>query len=437
VEEVDAVRDSVLDDHPLGISTDELGRRSAELVGDQQGGLLMAQVGDRQLSKRPIVVLERDPLIEDARRSVLPRDVVEFDPAPCGERNLMDCMEHLRRASSQRDEVDVHLIQLVEIGVCGQLGVEDQLLRQVARSLLPEFHEPQDLVALLVLSDLSMGVAEDSDVGVLRDEGEHALLTTTPLRDVVLLDESVVSVIWNRVEVEIEGDPPLETQLAHGVEPPLHEWGIAGRANSAAVLGKKGALGDRVQAGKESQPLVEHRAHDVAVTRVSEQLQSQQGTHRLSGGNELGPREPSLVEQRIEPRRNEAGEEEEQSAEPRAKGPGGEVELSHIRLRSGLGSGPGGSLLVAPARQPRKALLLQDQRDGRRAQARPLGFERAADVVDRLVLLAQRDDLVADLIALGSGLGRWATSADGSPSTKYARRASYWRWVVFWGTRKA
>jgi len=117
------------------------------------------------------------------------------------------------------------------------------------------------------------------------------------------------------------------------------------------------------------------------------------------------PRKSRLLEQRIESRRNEVGEKEEQSAESCAKGTGGEVELSHIGLGRHIGAGPSGPLLVAAARQPRKPLLLQDERDGRRAQARPLGFESMADVVDRLVLLAQRDDFVAAPIAFGSGLG--------------------------------
>ena len=56
VEEVDPVLDVVLDEHPLGIAADQVGGGPGQLVGQEQGRLLVPQVGDGQLPERAVVV---------------------------------------------------------------------------------------------------------------------------------------------------------------------------------------------------------------------------------------------------------------------------------------------------------------------------------------------------------------------------------------------
>jgi hypothetical protein len=51
VKEVDPVRDTVLDDHPLGVSLDQVGRFPCQLVGQQDRRLLVAQVGGGHLTQ--------------------------------------------------------------------------------------------------------------------------------------------------------------------------------------------------------------------------------------------------------------------------------------------------------------------------------------------------------------------------------------------------
>ena len=53
VEEVDAVRDGVFDDHALGVAADELEGRALQLIGQQQRRLLVTQIGDGDLTDRP------------------------------------------------------------------------------------------------------------------------------------------------------------------------------------------------------------------------------------------------------------------------------------------------------------------------------------------------------------------------------------------------
>ena len=82
VEEIDPVLDVVLDEHPLSVATDEVGSGSAELVGQKQGRFLVPQFGDGQLTERAVVVVQGDPLVQDARSLIRPRGALQFDPSP-------------------------------------------------------------------------------------------------------------------------------------------------------------------------------------------------------------------------------------------------------------------------------------------------------------------------------------------------------------------
>ena len=112
----------------------------------------------------------------------------------------------------KRDELDSHPVQLVQVGIGRQLGVEDEFLGQMAGPLLPELDEAEDLIVLLVLAQLPVGIAEDAGIGVLGQERQHSLLPAAPLRDIVLLDQGVVAVEGDRVEVEVERRPPFQAQ---------------------------------------------------------------------------------------------------------------------------------------------------------------------------------------------------------------------------------
>ena len=110
-------------------------------------------------------------------------------------------------AAAQGDEGDAHVVEAGQVLVGGQLGVEDQVPRELAVVLLPELDEAEDLVGLLALAQVGVGVAEGVAVGVLGQEGEDAVLAAAAHGDVVALDDGVLAVVGNGVEVEIEGAP--------------------------------------------------------------------------------------------------------------------------------------------------------------------------------------------------------------------------------------
>src|SRR5208337_4585751 len=64
-----------------------------------------------------------------------------------------------------------------------------------------------------------------------------------------------------------------------------------------------------------------------------------------------------------------------------------------------------GTLVIGPTWQASEAFLLDDMRDGDRAERVALMGQVAADVVDREVLLAKGDDPIAE--GIGFGRGPW------------------------------
>ena len=98
------------------------------------------------------------------------------------------------------------------------------------------------------------------------------------------------------------------------------------------------------------------------------------------------------------------GDEQEPAAEFGAERPRCQVERAHVGDIGGRGPDVRGSFLVEAARQPGEALLLQDARDGGRADRRVIPREGAADLVDRQVLLAEGDDTVSEPLLPTPGL---------------------------------
>ena len=76
----------------------------------------------------------------------------------------------------QGDELNPHPVQRVEVGIGRQLRVEDEFLGQVSGPLLPEVDEAENFIILLIFAEFPVGVAENSRLGVLGQEGQQPLL---------------------------------------------------------------------------------------------------------------------------------------------------------------------------------------------------------------------------------------------------------------------
>ena len=115
--------------------------------------------------------------------------------------------EHLLRASPESNEINPFLVQLVEVGISGALRVKNEFVWDVAGPLLPIGDKLEHLVIVLLFTQVSIGVAKDPGVGIVRQKSQHPLLAAAALRDVVFLDQGILAMEWNRMEVEIKEVP--------------------------------------------------------------------------------------------------------------------------------------------------------------------------------------------------------------------------------------
>ena len=89
----------------------------------------MTQVGDRHLAQRAVVIGQRDPAIEDPWMRVLPRDAFQLNPSPRGTGRPVELPHQSLGAPAQGNEVNSQPVELIELGIGRQLGIEDQFLR--------------------------------------------------------------------------------------------------------------------------------------------------------------------------------------------------------------------------------------------------------------------------------------------------------------------
>ena len=129
-------------------------------------------------------------------------------------------------------------------------------------------------------------------------------------------------------------------------------------------------------------------------------------------------------------RRMSSGHEQEQAPAAGLEPPGGQRERADIGHGLDRRLGAGGPFLVQAARQGREALGLEHLPHRRRAERELALLEGLADLVDRVVPLAQGDDGLArgGLLGLGAGPGPWRTQrrrarpGAGSDGTSHGRR---------------
>ncbi len=406
VEEVDRLSDRVLDHHAAGVAVDELGGLGVKLVGEQQRGLVVAEAGDRDLADRDGVVGQGDAAVEGGRVAVLAADVAQGQalPAFSGEQ----VADQLLGAAPQGQEADAKSLQAGQDGVGGEAGVEHQFARQLAGAFTVGRGEAQDSLVLVLLAHGGVGEAEDVLLGVADQEGEHAALAAAALGDEVLLQEGFVAVVGDGVEVEIERAAALDSEVAGGGEPVGSPAGYEAGVNAAGVLGKRGALGNGVEAGEQGEALVKGVGHEAGGATDAPELEGEQGAAGAGGGDGGGTGQATAADVGVEVELGEEGQEEEQAAEVGAEGARGEVEGV-----DGSGGGLDGAvgvvaLVAGAAPEAGQASVFEDLGDGGDGGGQTFVLEALGDLVGGDVAGAELEDALAEAglgVVGGSGLG--------------------------------
>jgi hypothetical protein len=210
MEELNRLGNPVLDQHPLSIARHQRRATVLEVVGQQDGRLLVPQIDDRDLTQRPVVILQMDSFVQDPGGAKGPGQGGQSDPAPGRGRTAEDLAQHAPGPATECQETNTPLVQPVQVGVGGQLRIEHQLGRVLPGLLAPELDESQDFVGLFDPGDSGMGIAEDTMASIASQERQDALLAATPSGDVVLFQGFRLGIGGDGVEIEVEGRTPWQ-----------------------------------------------------------------------------------------------------------------------------------------------------------------------------------------------------------------------------------
>ena len=148
---------------------------------------------------------------------------------------------------------------------------------------------------------------------------------------------------------------------------------------------------------------------------MDQSLRAKADAQRVGGRDHLRAGQPRGLGQLGEVEANEVRDEQEQAPAAGLEAPGGEGERARIGHGLDRRLGAGRPFLVQAARQGRKALGFEHLPHRRRAERELALLQRLADLVDRVVPLAQGDDGLArgGLLGLGAGPGPWGGEEDG------------------------
>ncbi len=207
--------------------------------------------------------------------------------------------------------------------------------------------------------------------------------------------------IGHRVEVEIErlaGEQVFsgELRVPHG-EQPRHLL----RGDARGVFRQEALLGHSVEPAEQCQPLVGDQRHHVALAFNRPELEGQRGAERMRGRDHARAGQLGALRQSIAVEAHQIGDEQEQPSHRCGELARVEDKVADIGDGLGVGTDADGALLVEPARQGRKTLRGQNLAHRGGAQRRSLFLERLADLVDGVVALAQRHDLLMSAALLG------------------------------------
>lgn len=117
MEEAHRIGERVLDQHALGVSRDDILGGGLGVVGEQDGGFVVAEVLDEELAEGAL--LRTRLLFVEARSAMLAAGDVEGDGAPSRWRQALDLGEQAWRAPAQRDEGNPDRIEPIEAVVGG------------------------------------------------------------------------------------------------------------------------------------------------------------------------------------------------------------------------------------------------------------------------------------------------------------------------------
>src|SRR5215831_1100966 len=208
----------------------------------------MTKILDEQLAKT--AAGQRDRLIIDAGKTELACGNIEFDGAPSRTGQQSDFLQQSGRASTQSNEGNSHLVQARQIRVGGQARIKDKMTRLLTMCALPEGNEVEDRIGFFTFAQVGIGITESAAGGILSQENQNAGLTSTAGRHVMAFQDRMLSIIGDRMEIQIEGFSIKKLVRIDLLVPGGQHLSSFGMAHARGILRQVTLLGNRIEAGK-------------------------------------------------------------------------------------------------------------------------------------------------------------------------------------------
>jgi hypothetical protein len=200
------------------------------------------------------------------------------------------------------------------------------------------------------------------------------------------------------MEIQVERRTPWQACSMNLVRPSLEQAETEPVIDARTVGGQIRALGDRVETCEEGDAFIADQVHDMTLAFGAQELEGQQASHRLLGGNHGRTGQSYLSYDLAQSDVLHHGEEQEQAPGTSAEGSRGQAEGSDIGDGRGFGPKGLGTFLVEPPGKAGKAFLPKQEGQSIDTDGLPGSGQLPLDVIDGEVAFPHRDHQVSERI---------------------------------------
>src|SRR5207247_2127441 len=161
--------------HPLRVGLDECLGGSVVVVGDEDGGFVVAEPGDGELADGAGVGGQPGGgVFVDLDSAGLAAGAGHGQGGPGLGREGVEGGGEFGGSGAPGEEADAAVVEFGQLGLGGDFGVEDQQPRVTPGGRVPVVGEGEHLACLGGLGQVGVGIQQGVGVGVFCEEGEHA-----------------------------------------------------------------------------------------------------------------------------------------------------------------------------------------------------------------------------------------------------------------------
>ena len=190
---------------------------------------------------------------------------------------------------------------------------------------------------LIRARQVGVGIAQDPALGLLREEAEDTGAGLAAAGQEVVLQGRGIAPERDGMKVQREALCLGEQEWCQGGDPAGEELRLVAPLRAVGVVGGERGLGQDVEAGEETEGLVEVEIADVTVPFLVEQLEGEQAQQGGGGGHHLRAGIARTLDDLVEVEASQQGQEQEDPGDPSPQAASrGEVQPPTIRHRRGF-----------------------------------------------------------------------------------------------------